>query len=106
VKLLITVGSQAPYFYEIGALATKPLPPAPRTALPHALPPTFPRWLNFHDPRDFLSYVAGPILSTPGVGVEPIDFVLDNGHSFPASHSAYWRNADLWKIAQPFIEGL
>ncbi len=105
VKLLITAGSQAPYFYEIGVLATKPLPPRPRTALPHALPDTFPRWLNFYDPRDLLSYIVRPILATPGAEA-PTDHQLDNGCSFPASHGGYWRNAELWKVARPLIEAI
>jgi hypothetical protein len=106
VKLLITAGSQAPYFYEIGALASKPLTPAPRPPLPHALPGTFPRWLNFHDPRDLLSYLAAPIFQTPGAGVPPADHELDNGCSFPASHSAYWQNPALWNLAKPVLRSL
>lgn len=106
VKLLITAGSQAPYFYEIGALASKPLPQAPRPPLPHALPGSFPRWLNFHDPRDLLSYLAAPIFQTPGAGLPPADHELDNGCSFPGSHSAYWQNAALWDIAKPVLRHL
>jgi hypothetical protein len=48
---LITVGSQAPFFYEIGALQTLPYG--------KPLPDHFPsRWLNIYDLRDFLSYVS------------------------------------------------
>ena len=48
VERLVTVGSQAPFFYEIDALA----------ALPYGkrLPDQFPAWLNIYDGRDFLSY--------------------------------------------------
>jgi hypothetical protein len=51
VKGLVTVGSQAPYLHEIGALRGI----RPGTTM---LPPHFPRWLNVYDPYDFLSYVA------------------------------------------------
>ena len=54
VKGLITVGSQAPYLHEIGALWGL----APGTT---ELPSHFPPWLNLYDPYDFLSYVAAPV---------------------------------------------
>lgn len=85
VDLLVTVGSQAPFLYEINALQS----------LPHgtALPAEFPRWLNIYDPRDFLSYV--------GRGVFPgrvTDVEVDNREPFPASHSAYWFNDAVWAV--------
>ncbi len=106
VKLLITAGSQTSFLYEIGALVTRPLPPPPRPPLPHRLPDTFPHWLNFYDPRDLLSYWVQPIFSTPGAVESPADHRLDNGFSFPGSHSGYWRNPELWKIAGPAIQKL
>ncbi len=46
VQLLVTVGSQAPFLYEIGALQS--LPPDQK------LPADFPSWLNIYDLNDFL----------------------------------------------------
>ena len=49
VRLLVTVGSQAPILYELNAL--------PSLAYGDPLPEHFVRrWLNVYDPRDFLSY--------------------------------------------------
>ena len=50
VAHLVTVGSQSPFFYEIGALAS--LKPTQK------LPAGFPPWLNVFDRNDFLSFVA------------------------------------------------
>jgi surfactin synthase thioesterase subunit len=49
VKMLATVGSQAPYFYEINALSL--LEYDEKTELPKY----FPWWLNIYDRADFLS---------------------------------------------------
>ncbi|WP_347469082.1 hypothetical protein [Burkholderia stagnalis] len=84
VKLLVTVGSQAPFMYEIGAL----------TCLPFGepLPPHFPsRWLNFYDCDDLLSYAASKVF--PG---RAVDYEIRSGQPFPMSHSAYWDAPDLW----------
>jgi hypothetical protein len=55
VRLLVTVGSQAPFLYGIGAL----------WSLEHdaQLPAQVPAWLNIciYDPRDLLSYVGAPL---------------------------------------------
>lgn len=89
---LVTVGSQAPFFYEIDALASR--------AFGSGLPDFFPRhWLNFYDPRDFLSYAGGALF--PGVAR---DVKVDNGQPFPESHSAYWQNDDeLWPEIARFL---
>ncbi|MEO8451867.1 MAG: hypothetical protein ABI647_18900 [Gemmatimonadota bacterium] len=84
VDLLMTVGSQAPFLYEIGALWS--LRPDQR------LPDRFPRWLNVYDPRDFLSYLARPVFEDDRIR----DVMVDNGESFPRSHSAYWSNPAVW----------
>ncbi|MEU9978889.1 alpha/beta fold hydrolase [Streptomyces sp. NPDC051014] len=62
VRLLVTVGSQAPFLHELGALAG--LPPGA------TLPPGFPQWLNIYDRRDLLSYLASPVFpgDPPGDG--------------------------------------
>jgi hypothetical protein len=83
VRLLVTVGSQAPFLCEIGAL----------WSLSHgdALPDHFPPWLNIYDPRDLLSYIGKPLF--PG-RVEDVE--VNNKQPFPQSHSAYWANPDVW----------
>ncbi len=106
VKLLVTAGSQAPYFYEIGALACRALPehskpPQLSRPLPHDLPAAFPSWLNFYDPQDLLGYWAAPVF-----GTKASDHELDNGRRFPAAHSGYWRNPALWDVARPVIAAL
>ncbi|WP_406489679.1 hypothetical protein [Streptomyces phaeochromogenes] len=85
VALLVTVGSQAPFLYELGALPS----------LEHGspLPAHVPRWLNVYDRRDLLSYV--------GAGVFPgrvQDIALDSRQPFPFSHSAYWSNPELYRL--------
>jgi len=84
VKLLITVGSQAPFLYEINALQSLPYG--------QPLPPHFPRWLNIYDLRDFLSYKGAAIF--PG---RVKDVKVDNKEPFHWSHSAYWSNDNVWK---------
>jgi pimeloyl-ACP methyl ester carboxylesterase len=90
VKRLVTVGSQAPFFYEIDALA----------ALRHGqpLPDWFPPWLNIYDTCDFLSYIAAGIF--PG---RVTDQRVDNGQPFPTAHSAYWRNDMVWQHIGGFL---
>ncbi|MFD7417097.1 hypothetical protein [Kitasatospora purpeofusca] len=85
VDELITVGSQAAHFYEIGALVS--LEPA-------AAPPAHfrARWLNIYDPRDLLSFTAAPVF--PGLAT---DAAVDNRQPFPTAHSAYWGNERVWK---------
>ncbi|MDV5145379.1 hypothetical protein R1T08_14425 [Streptomyces sp. SBC-4] len=85
VELLVTVGSQAPFLYELGALPS----------LEHGspLPGHVPRWVNVYDRRDLLSYV--------GAGVFPDrvrDVALDSRQPFPLSHSAYWSNPELYRL--------
>jgi hypothetical protein len=90
VRGLITVGSQAPFLYEIGALASLEFP-AP-------LPDRFPRWLNIYDRRDLLSYVGAELF--PG---RVRDVEVDNGQPFPAAHSAYWSNPATWSAVGEFL---
>ena len=79
VILLITVGSQAPYFYEINALQS--------LERGEELPEHFPPWVNIYDLRDFLSFVGDKVF--PG---RVHDYEVNNRQPFPESHSAYWRN--------------
>jgi hypothetical protein len=83
VQTLVTVGSQAPFLYEIGALWSL----QPHEALPDHVPP----WLNIYDPRDMLSFVGAQVFSGR---VE--DVSVDNGQPFPQAHSAYWTNSSVW----------
>ena len=74
VKLLVTVGSQAPFLYELDTLTS--------LRWGEALPQRFPRWLNVYDRRDFLSYF--------GAGVFPgrvRDEAVDSRQPFPQAHS-------------------
>jgi len=87
VALLVTVGSQVPYFYEINALHSL------KRRAGATLPPHFPAWMNIYDRRDFLSFV--------GAGLFPgrlTDHDVDSWQPFPISHSAYWTNKDTYKV--------
>ncbi|MFG2133805.1 hypothetical protein ACGFNV_39430 [Streptomyces sp. NPDC048751] len=93
VDQLITVGSQAPFLYECGAL----------TAFEHPdpLPAHFPAgWLNIHDPWDLLSYSAAEVFAKRAFDVE----VSNNGQPFPYSHSAYWSNAEVWDAIHAWLD--
>ena len=85
VVKLITVGSQAPFLYEIGAL--------PSLAFGQPLPATFPDWLNIYDERDLLSYLAAGVF--PG---RVRDVAVNSRQPFPWSHSAYWSSADFYRL--------
>lgn len=90
VDRLVTVGSQAPFLYEIGALASLE-PPKP-------LPDHFPAWLNIYDPRDFLGYVGQLVF--PG---RVTDVQVNNRQPFPQVHSAYWDNRAVWAAVSEFL---
>ena len=87
---LVTLGSQSPFLYEIGALAS--LRPG------QSLPRYFPPWLNVFDRSDFLSFVAGRLFS----GVT--DLEMASGQPFPESHSAYYGNEVVWNAIGSFID--
>jgi hypothetical protein len=84
VRLLVTAGSQGPFLYESGSL--------PTLEHPASLPPHVPDWLNLYDPRDLLAYLGGPLF--PG---RVTDVAVDSRQPFPASHSAYWTNPDVYR---------
>ncbi|MRH89606.1 hypothetical protein GFY24_19520 [Nocardia sp. SYP-A9097] len=84
VRALVTVGSQAPFLYEIGAL--------PSLEPPHTLPAHFPPWVNIYDHRDLLSYTGSGVFDG-----RVVDIRVDNGEPFVASHSAYWSNDAVWE---------
>lgn len=82
VACLVTVGSQAPLLYELGALSS--------LAANDALPPTFPRWLNIYDRSDMLSYAAEKLFPAAK------DIEIDTEQLPMAAHSAYFENDDVW----------
>ncbi|MGW7458973.1 hypothetical protein [Streptomyces sp. NPDC054797] len=92
--LLVTVGSQAPFLYELGALTAL----EPGEKLPHG----FPRWLNVYDRHDVLAYLAGPVFpGDPRVS----DHEVTSRQPFPACHSAYWKQDSLYeRIEQAVAE--
>jgi hypothetical protein len=87
---LITIGSQTPFLYEIGAL--------PALNYPEPLPQHMPRWLNIYDRRDLLSYIGAGLF---GVAVNDVE--VHNGQPFPQSHSAYWTNPAVWNAIGGFM---
>ncbi|AEW93935.1 MULTISPECIES: lipase family protein [Streptomycetaceae] len=88
VDLLVTVGSQAPFLYELDALTGL------RRGEP--LPPAFPRWLNVYDERDLLGFVAAGIF--PG---RVRDLRVDTRQPFPWSHSAYFAHRGFYRLLAP-----
>ncbi len=93
VKLLVTVGSQAPFFYEIGALQNL----SKAGELSYKLD-KLPKWLNIYDKYDFLSFVGEGIF-----GEKVLDERVNNRQPFPLSHGAYFSNKETW---QKFKKGM
>jgi hypothetical protein len=88
VQLLITVGSQVPFLYEIGAL---------QSLLPEQkLPTNFPSWLNIYDLNDILSYIGAKVFPN-----QVQDKLVNNRQPFPQAHSAYWTNPITWDTIMP-----
>jgi hypothetical protein len=85
VEALITIGSQAPFFYECGALVAFEHPRMPPAHFPR-------RWLNIYDPWDLLAYRAEKVFGDE----QASDVEVSNGQPFPYSHSAYWANSAVW----------
>lgn len=87
VRMLVTVGSQVPLLYELGALSCGVNYPAP-------LPGSFrSSWVNVYDEHDLLGYAGAKLF--PG---RCQDIRLDTGTPFPAAHGAYWDDkTDLYR---------
>lgn len=86
VRLLITVGSQVPLLYELGALPSGVVYPA-------ALPAHFSApWVNVYDRRDLLSFTGGELF-----GDRCRDLRVNTRAPFPTAHSAYWAVKDLYR---------
>lgn len=100
VKLLITVGSQASFFYEINALHG--------LSYKQPLPQTYPTWLNIYDQRDLLAFVCEEVFGQVENNEQRVqDVQVNNKQPFPLVHSAYWQNKDTWKaITQKICEVL
>jgi len=91
VKLLVTVGSQAPFLYEIGALSGLPFDdpwPAHFTA----------PWLNFFDCSDLLSFAAEKVF-----GGHVRDHEIASDETIRDAHGAYWDAELLWKTLAPYL---
>lgn len=87
VQMLVTVGSQVPLFYELGALSGAINYPVP---LPDGFPP---RWVNVYDERDLLGYAGAELFPR-----RCQDIKLDTGTPFPTAHGAYWDDTtDLYR---------
>ncbi|OKJ00366.1 hypothetical protein AMK18_17100 [Streptomyces sp. CB01249] len=84
VDLLITVGSQAPFLYEIDALAG--------LRRGDELPATFPRWINVYDRRDLLGFVGERVF--PG---RVTDVRVNLRQPFPRSHTGYFAHQGLYE---------
>lgn len=85
VDLLVTAGSQSPWLYLLGGLTY--LGPDGQGIVP--VP-----WLNFWDERDLLSFCAEQVFA--GRGARIADRELVSGEPFPASHSAYFSNPEVY----------
>jgi hypothetical protein len=92
VSHFITAGSQAPYLWELNAMVSMK-----RNEI---LPKPFPKWLNFFDPNDLLSYRARPIFGDDNV----TDVRVESGLPSLHAHSAYWLDdAVVWPTIKEFL---
>jgi hypothetical protein len=92
VDLLVTVGSQSPILYLMDSLSSL----SPRQ--PEHLP--FAPWLNVYNRRDLLSFCAERVF--PGqTGI--VDAEVEAKAPFPASHSAYWREARTFELIRDHL---
>jgi hypothetical protein len=101
IDLLVTVGSQVALFAEYGLFqaADSALARGASGRRPYPTPSTPGRWLNFYDPDDFLSFPIAGVFPHAAEGDRP----CTAGKPFPASHSAYWDNPQLYSaIAQAY----
>ncbi|MCD9593359.1 hypothetical protein [Streptomyces sp. 8ZJF_21] len=88
VELLVTVGSQAPFLYELDALT------ALRRGEP--LPGAFPRWINVHDEQDLLGFVGEKVF--PG---RITDLRVNTRQPFPRAHTSYFAHRRLYELLAP-----
>ncbi|WP_063734447.1 hypothetical protein [Streptomyces sp. RTd22] len=88
VDLLVTVGSQAPFLYELDALTTL------RRGEP--LPGAFPRWINVYDEQDLLGFVAEKVFPD-----RVTDLRVDTRQPFPRAHTSYFVHRRLYELLGP-----
>lgn len=95
VTHLITVGSQAPFLYEIDALC--------QLRYGNPLPAHFPKnWMNVYDNHDILGYCAEDVFpNSKHVFVKDVE--VDTGEPFPQAHGAYWTNDRFWDELKDFL---
>lgn len=93
VDLLVTVGSQAPYLYQLDALYS---------LRPEGKSVPFQPWLNVYDEEDLLSFCAQRVFNIPGARI--FDEPVDTRVPFPMSHSAYWNVDSLWKLLEQRLQ--
>jgi pimeloyl-ACP methyl ester carboxylesterase len=86
VRMLVTVGSQVPLLYELGALPSGLSYPSPLPA--HFRPP----WINVYDQRDLLAFTGGELF-----GERCRDLRVDTRTPFPTAHGAYWGHEDFYR---------
>jgi pimeloyl-ACP methyl ester carboxylesterase len=86
VKLLVTVGSQVPLFYELDVLAKLRYRKTPRAGFP-----SWP-WVNVYDKRDMLAYGGAQLF--PG---RCTDVPVNTGAPFWPAHNAYWDTAKFYQ---------
>ncbi|MEU8823417.1 hypothetical protein [Streptomyces sp. NPDC048636] len=88
VELLVTVGSQAPFLYELDALTSL------RRGEP--LPGGFPRWINVYDEHDLLGFVGAKVF--PG---RVTDLRVTTRQPFPRAHTSYFAHPRLYDLLAP-----
>lgn len=88
VDLLVTVGSQAPFLYELDALT------ALRRGEP--LPAGFPRWINVYDEQDLLGFVGEKVFPD-----RVTDLRVDTRQPFPRAHTSYFAHQRLYELLAP-----
>ena len=96
IDLLVTIGSQVALFAEYGLVqgAVTPAELGPSAHRPiYKEPHLCDRWLNVYDPADFLSFPIGRMFLRAAEG----DRICSAGKPFPASHSAYWENNQVYE---------
>ncbi|ASR00153.1 hypothetical protein [Streptomyces sp. 11-1-2] len=88
VDLLVTVGSQAPFLYELDALA------ALRRG--ESLPTSFPRWINVYDEQDLLGFVGEKVFPD-----RVTDLRVNTRQPFPRAHTSYFAHQQMYELLGP-----
>ena len=86
IDLVVTVGSQSPLLFVLGA--------SPQFQGPDRRDPVAP-WLNLYNPRDPLSFLAAEAFAwatTP-----PVDVAVDDPRDLIASHTGYSTNPAVYE---------